>query len=307
VHEDPALDGIDPGLRPLVERALAKDPADRPSAAELLRTLLGGADAPAAPRAELIEEADDTVRRSWPGAAPEGLSPAPPPPAPRPDARPRRRRRRGPRVLAAVVVVALAGAGGYLGGPRALDWLRANRGGAPTETTEPENQPPWAGGAIGRDAVPEVALAEYDKSGMGPDCPLMTFADLGEAAGAIPRRADFGEGQWATAWDSQGFPGVEASGVPCPDCGRGALGIASVLDPGDPIVDDEGASTSMAFDDGSTVAIFDGDPVTEDNDGIQRYAATVRMPGNVCVYSLWSYLSLEHLEFLITNLRTVET
>ena len=37
----PALDGLDPSLRPLVEQALAKDPAERPTAHQVLQRLLG--------------------------------------------------------------------------------------------------------------------------------------------------------------------------------------------------------------------------------------------------------------------------
>ena len=40
VHTQPDLNGVDDDLRPLVERALAKAPGERPSARELLHTLL---------------------------------------------------------------------------------------------------------------------------------------------------------------------------------------------------------------------------------------------------------------------------
>ncbi|KAB2351360.1 serine/threonine-protein kinase [Actinomadura rudentiformis] len=41
VHEQPRLDGLDPALREVVEAALAKDPAGRPSVPELLERLAG--------------------------------------------------------------------------------------------------------------------------------------------------------------------------------------------------------------------------------------------------------------------------
>ncbi|GIF05488.1 hypothetical protein Asi03nite_30260 [Actinoplanes siamensis] len=44
--QPPELSGLPPSLRPLVERSLAKDPARRPSARELLDRLLAGAAAP---------------------------------------------------------------------------------------------------------------------------------------------------------------------------------------------------------------------------------------------------------------------
>ena len=59
LHAEPALDGIDPALRELVEQALAKDPARRPTAQELLDRLVGHDHADTAQVAE-------TVRRTWP-------------------------------------------------------------------------------------------------------------------------------------------------------------------------------------------------------------------------------------------------
>ncbi|WP_425578129.1 serine/threonine-protein kinase [Streptomyces albiaxialis] len=48
VHDEPDLSGVPAGLRPLVERCLRKDPADRPSPAELL-ALLRDAPSPSSP------------------------------------------------------------------------------------------------------------------------------------------------------------------------------------------------------------------------------------------------------------------
>ena len=72
-HGEPALDGLDEGLRHLVSRALAKDPAQRPSAQELLDVLTGR------PHADTAEAA--TVGRTWavPGqlrTTPDPLRPA---------------------------------------------------------------------------------------------------------------------------------------------------------------------------------------------------------------------------------------
>ncbi|CAI7975858.1 eukaryotic-like serine/threonine-protein kinase [Frankia sp. Hr75.2] len=41
VHREPLLDGLDPALRPIVEHAMRKDPAERPSAQELFLRLVG--------------------------------------------------------------------------------------------------------------------------------------------------------------------------------------------------------------------------------------------------------------------------
>jgi len=74
MHAEPTLEGIDPGLREVVERALAKDPAQRPSAQELLDRLVGHDHADTAQVAE-------NVRRTWPSEPPPTapMTQAPPP------------------------------------------------------------------------------------------------------------------------------------------------------------------------------------------------------------------------------------
>jgi len=57
-HGEPALDGLDEGLRHLVARALTKDPAQRPSAQEVLDVLTGR------PHVDTAEAAD-SVGRTW--------------------------------------------------------------------------------------------------------------------------------------------------------------------------------------------------------------------------------------------------
>jgi hypothetical protein len=74
MHAEPTLEGLDPALREVVERALAKDPARRPSAQELLDRLVGHAAADTAKVAE-------NVRRTWPNEAPPtaAMTQGPPP------------------------------------------------------------------------------------------------------------------------------------------------------------------------------------------------------------------------------------
>ncbi len=57
-HGEPSLDGLDDGLRHLVERALAKDPRQRPSAQDLLDTLTGR------PKADTAQ-ATENLGRTW--------------------------------------------------------------------------------------------------------------------------------------------------------------------------------------------------------------------------------------------------
>ncbi|MEU6039174.1 serine/threonine-protein kinase [Actinomadura sp. NPDC047616] len=82
----PAVDALDPALRPLVTRALAKDPADRPDAATLLRELTGhpslvpgpAATPPPAPPPPPQAEAPPTRHTPSPAEAPPAeAAPAP--------------------------------------------------------------------------------------------------------------------------------------------------------------------------------------------------------------------------------------
>ncbi|MGN9783728.1 protein kinase domain-containing protein [Nonomuraea sp. ZG12] len=70
VSQEPRLDGLDDGVRGLVERALAKDPRARPTVGRLLDDLLGGTRHSAASATQVVE-------RTW-------SSPEPPPPAQQP-------------------------------------------------------------------------------------------------------------------------------------------------------------------------------------------------------------------------------
>ncbi|GAA1573994.1 hypothetical protein GCM10009678_65900 [Actinomadura kijaniata] len=131
LNAEPDLGALEGPLRDLVARALAKDPAERPTAMGLLHHLLGQ-DAPAAAE-------PDTERAAAPSRPEEGLleqgsahaaAPAPQTTAPRAPASrpgdassadrtqappPRRSGGRARKGLAAAVLVGLLGGGGYLG------------------------------------------------------------------------------------------------------------------------------------------------------------------------------------------------
>ncbi|MFG1703632.1 protein kinase [Nonomuraea sp. M3C6] len=80
-QEGPRLDGLDEGIRGLVERALAKDARLRPTAQQLLADLVGGT---------RLATATEVVERTWTGTEAADLRPDPQPgrPDPRPGAAP---------------------------------------------------------------------------------------------------------------------------------------------------------------------------------------------------------------------------
>lgn len=122
VHEQPSLDGVPEPLRPLVERCLAKDPAARPSAAEVVadcQALAPGTGLSRGPGWLPPEVAREVAARPPSDAAP----------APRPA--------RGRRLAVAAGVVALLGLGALT--TRLLPWdeERPDPPAEPTETRDP--------------------------------------------------------------------------------------------------------------------------------------------------------------------------
>jgi predicted Ser/Thr protein kinase len=181
----------------------------------------------------------------------------------------------------------------------------------PASVTEPppttaNRAAPWAGARLAAADVPGITVSEWRASGLGPGCPAAGFTSTGsQVTGARPRRADFSEGQWATAWDKPGLPGSLASGYPCPDCGRSAFGVAGIAEPEDPSTD-AGYEVRTRYADGSTAAYGPGTKLDEDDPAEPiEYQATVRLPGNRCQYTIWSYVGQDHLEALIDHLRLV--
>ncbi|MBD0837132.1 protein kinase domain-containing protein [Streptomyces sp. TRM68416] len=97
VHTEPALGGVRQPLRAMVERCLAKAPADRPALAELARELATALPEASADDLPTVAALDETV----PAPALRPVPPAPPPP-------PARRRRLRPLWAATGVIGALA-------------------------------------------------------------------------------------------------------------------------------------------------------------------------------------------------------
>ncbi|WP_406456264.1 bifunctional serine/threonine-protein kinase/ABC transporter substrate-binding protein [Streptomyces sp. NBC_00876] len=113
VHEEPDLDGVPAGLLPLVEACLAKDPADRPSAQEVARSLAGGGTDWEVPGLSGVVAARSAAALALPD--PEPPTAVPDPAAPRPT------RRR--------VLTAGAAGAALLAGGGAAAWVAATRRG----------------------------------------------------------------------------------------------------------------------------------------------------------------------------------
>lgn len=198
VNDGPRLDGLDERMRAIVERAMAKDPARRPTAQELLGELVGGPATSAA--------ASQIVERTWVVTDPalhqaQGLHTAPPLPG-------------GPSRAEADQPVPLASrAAADQPGP----WVsraEADQPGPWASRAEADQPGPWALRAVAGQAVaqPSAVGTEREKRGkrgtgrrwawVAGGIALVVgvsvggWAVFGPAGESLPYQADFGQG-WA--------------------------------------------------------------------------------------------------------------
>lgn len=149
----PTTVGVPPAAADLCHRCLAKDPADRPSAAEVAALLNGATKTPPS-RSSMPPEGRATDGR---GSSGEGLH--------RPAVRRRKRRRAAVAALVALLVVGLA-----LLAPRLL--------GGPSDPGDPGDQSPGTG------ALPDPVRPSFP--GVGPAATGASGQADGAAAGAQP-------------------------------------------------------------------------------------------------------------------------
>lgn len=159
---------------------------------------------------------------------------------------------------------------------------------------------PWTSDAVDTEAVPNEMLAAFRDAENREWCALIA---PNHVDGARARRSSF-DGGWAVEFDKRGLPGVTQSGRACERCGRGAFGIAGTA----MMVDDEDPTEAeeTVLRDGSRVRI----EVSEDENGEPSDAhgvvATIKVPGQDCVYQVWSYGGDAHLQEILRELRFVE-
>ena len=160
---------------------------------------------------------------------------------------------------------------------------------------------PWGAPKLRADQVPAVLLREWEAGGSRAECAALAPSDLGVPNGT-PRRAEFGPGAWAVAWDVPGAPGRQPSGQPCASCGRGTVVVAGT-----------GVDVGTASRPGPSVL-----PVTKRwaDGSIARYGlegssgpaylAQLEVSGQRCLYNVSSFLGQAHLERLLESLRFVQ-
>ncbi len=142
--------------------------------------------------------------------------------------------------------------------------------------------PPWTAKAIKSGSIPEVYYAQWYKAKNQNTCALMVLSTANKMREAKPRRADF-SGGWAVAYDTPKT--------------RSIYGIAGT------------GSVALSFDHAKVFPNIlrwsDGSYASYGLEGGTGpgYLAYVTVAGQGCAYNIWSKVSQEHLEGLLTGLR----
>lgn len=143
---------------------------------------------------------------------------------------------------------------------------------------------PWSKKSLPAKAVPRVYLKQWQKAENRKSCALLAPERLGDGEGAKPRAANF-IGGWAVAYD---FPDL-----------RSAFGIAGTgID-----------ASAAAYSDWPFVREWsDGGTAHYGLEGGQGpdHLAYLRVPGQACLYNVWTALGQWHLEYLLEQLRFVD-
>ncbi|GGT70995.1 serine/threonine-protein kinase [Streptomyces lateritius] len=218
VHDEPDLSGVPAELAPLVARCLAKEPADRPTPAEIMAALLppsyeAAAFIPAQRRPLVLPEPPSGASGAWDADTPV-RAPAP---------RPRRRLRPWAVTAAALVVLAAGGAFALLSA------------GAPEAPSSPAPHPAEAAAAF---ATWETSL-QKDGEAVAPACTGTADALYCSARGVVLARIDPATGR--ALWSR---PAAAGSLVASPPVLSGRLLSA---------VDADGTLRAFTADDGTPV------------------------------------------------------
>ncbi|MEE8330323.1 MAG: hypothetical protein V3R84_00970 [Acidimicrobiia bacterium] len=162
---------------------------------------------------------------------------------------------------------------------------------------------PWSVPPLPSEAVPSILKTAWDSAGNKRFCAALYPANANDlAADAIVRTADFGSDAWALAWDRPEGPGRGDDGEYCEECGRSAFGVA-----GTGLSPDESTAVwpdHIEWSDGS-IAGYGLEGLADPASGAP-HLAYLDVPGQGCLYNVWSFLGEDHLTRLLDELRYVE-
>lgn len=144
---------------------------------------------------------------------------------------------------------------------------------------------PWSAAPLSAAQTPPVFIEQWQAAENRATCAPIAPADLGAGAGATPRAAEFAGG-WGVAYDQPSL--------------RSAFGVAGAgVAAEGPGYDEWPRRRTWA--DGSSAGYG-----PEGGSGPNQLAY-LRIAGQGCLYNVWSRLGIEHLEYLLDQLRFVET
>jgi hypothetical protein len=163
----------------------------------------------------------------------------------------------------------------------------AHAGSGGAQGTRPNRLPaPWSGARLASSAVPAVYRTAWRAAENRATCALLVPESLGAQQAATPRAATF-SGGWGVAYD---LPGT-----------RSAFGVAGAG------VDAWAGDTYDKWP--HTIDWADGSRAGYGPEGGSgpNELAYLEIPGQRCLYNVWSRLGQAHLESLLAQLRFVAT
>ena len=158
--------------------------------------------------------------------------------------------------------------------------------------------PPWGADHLASQAAPRALLQAWNRAENQGWCAPLAPATLGAGEGARAR-AGTAPGGWSLEFDRRGSAGIGANGEVCETCGRGAFGVTgTAMSPED--AEDLLGPGATLFADGGRIDV-------QSNADEAASVATLLVPGQDCVYQVWSFLGREHLDELVAGLRLVDS
>lgn len=147
---------------------------------------------------------------------------------------------------------------------------------------------PWSESPVEALHAPEALLRSWASAeNRGWCAPLASVSTEG-----VARAVDL-DGGFGVVFDVPGQPGVGDDGEVCNDCGTGTFGVAGTMMTPAELGED---SLAPSYADGSYAEVAAEGGVA---------SATFTVPGEGCVYQVWSFLGEEHLRALLGGMRRV--
>lgn len=156
---------------------------------------------------------------------------------------------------------------------------------------------PWSAEHLAQPAAPRQLLQAWHRAENHGWCAPLAPTTLGAGEGARARSGSYASG-WSLEFDHRGSAGMTARGELCETCGRGSFGVAGTAMSVEEAQDLIGATATVMADGGRI-------DVQESSDD-SSVVATIIVPGQDCVYQVWSFLGRAHLDALVSSLRIVD-